>query len=48
MNKERLEALLYNAIVLLEETNSCCEELMQTDLADRLGITQEEYDEIMA
>ena len=48
MDKERLANLLYNAIVLLEEEYGCCEELMKTDLADKMGITQEEYDEIMA
>lgn len=48
MDKERLMNLLHNAIVLLEEEYSCWEELMKTDLAYKLGITQEEYDEIMA
>ncbi len=44
---ERLSTLLYNALVLLEETNACENALMDTDLADELGITQEEYDFIM-
>lgn len=48
MDKERLANLLHHAIVLLEEEYGCCEELMKTDLAYKLGITQEEYDEIMA
>lgn len=45
MNEERLKILLYNAIVFLEEVYSC--NTMESDLADELGITQEEYDEIM-
>lgn len=42
MSKERLQILLYNAITLLEE------DLRYSDnLLIELGITQEEYKEIM-
>ena len=43
MEKERLKTLLYNALVLLEENGT----IMGTDLEEEVGITQEEYDEIM-
>ncbi len=42
---ERLEALLYNALVLLEEEYS--EQIIGSDLEEKIGITAEEYDEIM-
>ena len=48
MDNQRLKVLLYNAIVILEEQNCCELGLMDTDLADDIGITQEEYDEIMS
>lgn len=42
----RLKRLLQRAIEALEDTaGGTC--LMETDLADQIGITQEEYDEIM-
>ena len=44
LRRERLKTLLYNAIVLLEEH---CGAVINTDLESELGITQEEYDEIM-
>lgn len=43
MENERLKTLLYNALVLLEENGA----IMGTDLEEEVGITQEEYDEIM-
>lgn len=43
MENERLKTLLYNALVLLEENGA----IMRTDLEEEVGITQEEYDEIM-
>lgn len=45
MTKERLKILLQNALESLEETSGCL--IMGTDLEYDLGITQEEYDEIM-
>lgn len=48
MDNQRLKTLLYNAIVILEEQNGCELGLMDTDLAEELGITQEEYDEVMS
>lgn len=48
MDNQRCKTLLYNVIVILEEQNCCELNLMNTDLADELGITQEEYDEIMS
>ena len=49
MDENRLKIILYNAFVLLEREYNCGdgETLMTTDLADELGITQEEYDSIM-
>lgn len=45
MNENRLKTLLYNAIVLLEDV---CEEIVVGSyLEDELGITVDEYDEIM-
>ena len=43
MNKERLEILLYNSILLLIlEYGSTSEVILE-----ELGITEEEYDEVM-
>ena len=42
---ERLKTLLYNAIVFISE--ELCEEDEQVWLEDMLGITKEEYNEIM-
>lgn len=42
----RLKRLLQRAIEALEDTTGGVG-LMETDLADKIGITQEEYDEIM-
>ena len=39
LTKERLLILLYNAIVILEELN--------VDLTNELGLTTEEYNQIM-
>lgn len=48
MDNQRIKTLLYNAIVILEEQNGCELGLMDTDLAEELGMTQEEYDEVMS
>ena len=42
MTKQRLETLLYNAIILLEESGYDDEELQI-----ELGITKEEYEKMM-
>ncbi|MBQ2882768.1 MAG: hypothetical protein IJE43_03195, partial [Alphaproteobacteria bacterium] len=42
---ERVEALLYNSLVMLEEEYG--ETVIGSDLEDEIGITQEEYDSIM-
>lgn len=42
---ERVETLLYNSLVMLEEEYG--ESVMGSDLEDEIGITQEEYDSIM-
>lgn len=47
LSYDRLTTLLYNALVMLEETNSCENSLMDTDLADEVGITEDEYDFLM-
>lgn len=44
MPYERLLTLMHNAIVLLEDDYGA---VMDTDLEEELGITREEYDEIM-
>lgn len=47
---ERLKILLYNAITLLKDTYNIDDtdvSIEDTDLLDELGMTQEEYDEIM-
>ena len=46
MEQERMKVLLQNALGLLEENYG--EKIMESDLADELGITQEEYDELLA
>lgn len=46
----RLKTLLYNAITLLKNTYNIDDidvSIEDTDLLDELGMTQEEYDEIM-
>lgn len=45
MEQERMKVLLQNALGLLEE--NCGEKIMESDLADELGIAQEEYDELL-
>lgn len=45
MEKERMKVLLQNALGLLEENYG--EKTMESHLADELGITQEEYDELL-
>lgn len=50
LDETRLRVLLYNTLVALE--GHCGADfregnLLSTDLADEIGITQEEYDEIM-
>lgn len=45
MEQERMKVLLQNALGLLEENYG--EKIMESDLADELGITQEEYDELL-
>lgn len=45
MNENRLKILLANALIALEDICVC--NIMQCDLADEIGITQEEYDSIM-
>lgn len=40
-----MKVLLQNALGLLEENYG--EKIMESDLADELGITQEEYDELL-
>lgn len=45
MDEERVRTLLHNALVLLESICECG--VMGCDLEDEVGITQEEYDEIM-
>ena len=42
---DRLSVLLYNAFKALEEQSG--ESVMGTDLEDEIGITQDEYDEII-
>ena len=42
MPLQRVSALLYNAICLLEEQYNCS--IIGSDLEEELGITQEEYD----
>lgn len=42
----RLQKLLFNALVILEE-NHCLSCLIGTDLENEIGISQEEYDAIM-
>lgn len=47
---ERLKILLYNAITLLKDVYNIDDtdvSIEDTDLLDELGMTQEEYDEIM-
>lgn len=45
LTEDRLKVLLYNALTFLEEEYSTG--IMESDLEDELGITQEEYDEVM-
>lgn len=45
MTQERMKILLTNALTILEDEYEC--NIMHCDLEDKLGITQEEYDEIM-
>lgn len=45
MEKERMKVLLQNALGLIEEDYG--ERIMESHLADELGITQEEYDELL-
>lgn len=42
MNKDRLKTLLYNAIVLIEQDYDSIDSLIE-----ELGMTSEEYDEVM-
>lgn len=45
---KRLSELLSKAIAHIEDnTLVICGNIMETDIADEIGITQEEYDEIM-
>jgi hypothetical protein len=45
-NEQRLKVLLYNAIVLIEETY-CTEEDVHKYILDNLGMTEKEYNKIM-
>lgn len=45
MDKKRLLTLLANALEYIEEMTNCG--IMEGDIADAIGITSEEYDEIM-
>lgn len=50
MDTKRLKTLLYNAIDLLKDSYNIDDTLVSiedTDLLDELGMTQEEYDEIL-
>lgn len=42
---ERLKTLLYNSLTFIEDET--CESIMGNDTEDEIGITWEEYDEIM-
>lgn len=44
MDVKRLKVIAYNAIVMLEEVN--CDDFHE-ELLEELGITEEEYKEIM-
>lgn len=46
MKQSRLFILLANALEYIEECTNCG--IMEGDIADALGITQEEYDEVMS
>ena len=46
LDRDRLETLLYNAIIMLE-TELCGKKLIDTELADEINITKEEYNYIM-
>lgn len=45
MTKERLEILLANLIVYLEDEGEC--NIWDTEIPDEIGLTPEEYDELM-
>ena len=45
MSNDRTKALLYNIITYLESTHELS--IFDSDLADEIGITREEYEEIM-
>jgi hypothetical protein len=50
MNEERLKVLLYNALDMLKNAYNIDDTLVSvedTDLLEELGMTQEEYDEIL-
>ena len=46
MSTDRLKRLLCNALAYIEESTG--EYVMDADIADAIGITQEEYDELVA
>lgn len=48
LSKERLIALLYNSLTILEEANLACLCLKNSKLQEEIGITDEEYDYIMS
>lgn len=47
LTRNRLMTLIYNTLIILEEQNNCEGELMETNLADEIGLTEEEYRYIM-
>lgn len=47
MENERLRTLLYNAIVCLEDQYGSYESWSEDELLEELGMTKEEYNEIM-
>ena len=48
IDKERLQILLYNAITYIEDSMLMGKTLIDTDIADELNITYDEYADIMS